>query len=209
MSEIRIVRDYRYPVARVWRALTDPDLIPLWTTTGAGAHPEGFAPVPGTKFRFVAKPKPGWNGIVNCEVLEAREPTLLRYTWTDDGGGDDTEVAYRLQPWAAAPASPMSTPVSRASAAFSWPRCQAGSAARCSAPACPPSSPTSATTADFARKASCGLSPEPAEGNARFVMPEAAIHHADQLGKKYGDHTAVDHLDLAVPSVGDRPGPDR
>jgi uncharacterized protein YndB with AHSA1/START domain len=98
MSEIRIVRDYPYPVGMVWRALTDPDLIPLWTVTGAGGRPEGFAPVPGTKFRFVAKPKPGWNGIVNCEVLEAREPVLLRYTWTDDGGGDTTEVTYRLEP---------------------------------------------------------------------------------------------------------------
>ncbi|MCO5995686.1 SRPBCC family protein [Actinoallomurus rhizosphaericola] len=98
MSEIRIVRDYAYPPTRVWRALTDPDLIPLWTATGAGARAEGFAPVAGTRFRFVAKPKPGWNGIVNCEVLEVGEPTLLRYTWTDDGGGDDTEVTYRLEP---------------------------------------------------------------------------------------------------------------
>jgi uncharacterized protein YndB with AHSA1/START domain len=46
----------------------------------------------------VAKPKPGWNGIVNCEVVEAREPTLLRYTWTDDGGGDTTMVTYSLEP---------------------------------------------------------------------------------------------------------------
>ena len=98
MSEIRIVRDYAYPVTRVWRALTDPDLIPLWTATGAGGRPEGFAPVPGTRFRFVAKPKPGWNGIVNCEVVEAREPTLLRYTWTDDAGGDTTVVTYSLEP---------------------------------------------------------------------------------------------------------------
>jgi uncharacterized protein YndB with AHSA1/START domain len=98
MSEIRIVREYPYPVASVWRALTDPDLIPRWTATGAGGRPEGFAPVLGTKFRFVAEPKPGWNGIVNCEVLEARAPDLLRYTWTDDGGGETTEVAYRLEP---------------------------------------------------------------------------------------------------------------
>jgi uncharacterized protein YndB with AHSA1/START domain len=98
MSEIRIVRGYAYPVARVWRALTDPELIPLWTATGAGGRPEGFAPAPGTRFRFVARPRLGWNGIVNCEVLQAREPDLLSYTWTDDGGGDDTEVTYRLEP---------------------------------------------------------------------------------------------------------------
>ena len=98
MSEIRIVREYPYPVDSVWRALTDPDLIPRWTVTGAGGRPEGFAPVPGTKFRFVAKPKPRWNGIVNCQVLEAPAPDLLRYTWTDDGGGETTEVTYRLEP---------------------------------------------------------------------------------------------------------------
>ena len=98
MSEIRIVRQYPYPVSSVWRALTDPDLIPRWTATGAGGRPEGFAPVPGTKFRFVGKPKPGWNGIVNCQVLEARAPDLLRYTWTDDGGGETTEVTYQLEP---------------------------------------------------------------------------------------------------------------
>jgi uncharacterized protein YndB with AHSA1/START domain len=98
MSEIRIVRDYPYPVMLVWRALTDPGLIPLWTATGAGGRPEGFAAVPGTRFRFVARPRPGWNGIVNCEVLEADEPSLLRYSWTDDGGGETTEVTYRLEP---------------------------------------------------------------------------------------------------------------
>jgi uncharacterized protein YndB with AHSA1/START domain len=98
MSEIRIVRDYPYPVRLVWRALTDPGLIPRWTATGAGGRPEGFAAVPGTRFRFVARPRPGWNGIVNCEVLEADEPALLRYTWTDDGGGETAEVTYRLEP---------------------------------------------------------------------------------------------------------------
>jgi uncharacterized protein YndB with AHSA1/START domain len=43
MSEIRIVRDYPYPPEKVWRALTDPALIPLWTSIGAGGRPEGFA----------------------------------------------------------------------------------------------------------------------------------------------------------------------
>jgi uncharacterized protein YndB with AHSA1/START domain len=99
VSEIRIVRDYPHPAEKVWRALTDPALITLWTSAGAGGRPEGFTPVPGTRFRFVAKPKPGWNGIVDCEVLEADEPRLLRYSWADgNGGGDVTQVAYRLEP---------------------------------------------------------------------------------------------------------------
>ena len=68
--------------------------------TGAGGRPEGFAPVAGTKFRLLAKPKPGWSGIVDCEVLEVDEPSLLRYSWTGDEGGHVTEVVYRLEPHA-------------------------------------------------------------------------------------------------------------
>jgi len=101
VSAIRIVRDYPHPPAKVWRAVTDPALVPLWTATGAGGRPEGFATVVGTKFRFVAKPKPGWSGIVDCEVLEVKEPSLLRYSWVGgDGAGDVTEVVYRIEPHA-------------------------------------------------------------------------------------------------------------
>jgi len=99
VSDIRIVRDYPHPPAKVWRAVTDPALIPLWTATGAGGRTEGFATTVGTKFRLVAKPKPGWNGVVDCEVLEVSEPSLLRYSWVGgDGAGDVTEVVYRLEP---------------------------------------------------------------------------------------------------------------
>jgi len=101
VSEIRIVRDYPNPPEKVWRAVTDPALIPLWTATGAGGRPEGFAPIVGTKFSFIAKPKPGWSGVVDCEVLQVNEPSLLRYSWSGDGDGDaPTEVRYRLEPHA-------------------------------------------------------------------------------------------------------------
>ncbi|MEU1625545.1 SRPBCC domain-containing protein [Streptomyces sp. NPDC020096] len=98
MSTIRIVRDYPYPPTQVWRAVTDPLLIPLWTATGAGGRPEGFTTDVGTKFQFIAEPKPGWSGVVDCEVLEVSEPSLLRYSWTGSDGGDVTEVVYRLEP---------------------------------------------------------------------------------------------------------------
>ena len=98
MSEFRIVRDYPHPIAKVWRVLTDPELVPRWTHTGQGGRPEGFAPVVGTRFRFVAKPVPGWRGIVDCEVLEVDEPRLLRYSWLGDEKGTPSYVAYRLEP---------------------------------------------------------------------------------------------------------------
>ncbi len=96
MTDIHIVCDYPHPPAKVWRAVTDPELIPLWTATGLGARPVGFVPVPGTRFQLAAKPVPGWRGIIDCEVLEVREPSLLRYSWTDDG--TTTCVSYRIEP---------------------------------------------------------------------------------------------------------------
>lgn len=100
MSAIRIVRDYPHSPEKVWRAITDPELIPRWTATGAGGRPEGFGTVVGTRFRFVAKPKPGWSGVVECEVLEVRAPTLLRFSWADGAGGEVTDVVFRIEPTA-------------------------------------------------------------------------------------------------------------
>jgi uncharacterized protein YndB with AHSA1/START domain len=77
MSEIHITREYPQPIETVWRALTDPAIVPRWTATGAGGRPEGFQLVAGSTFRFVGRPKPGWNGIVNCQVLEVSAPSLL------------------------------------------------------------------------------------------------------------------------------------
>ncbi|HEY6786112.1 MAG TPA: SRPBCC domain-containing protein [Trebonia sp.] len=101
MTGFRIVRDYPHPQAKVWRAVTDPALIPLWTVTGAGARTEGFATTVGTKFQFIAKPRPGWSGVVDCEVREADAPSLLRYSWADAAGGEVTEVTCRLESRAA------------------------------------------------------------------------------------------------------------
>lgn len=100
LDRIHIVRDYPHSPTKVWHAVTDPALVPLWTSTGRGGRPEGFSPTVGTRFRFVGKPVPGWRGIVACEVLEAQAPTLLRYSWVGDENGDETQVTYRLEPQA-------------------------------------------------------------------------------------------------------------
>jgi uncharacterized protein YndB with AHSA1/START domain len=100
VSEIRIVRDYPQDPGKVWRAVTDPELIPRWTATGQGGRPVGFEPVVGNKFQFVARPVPGWRGIVDCEVVEVREQSLLRYSWVGAEGDTPTYVTYRLEPLA-------------------------------------------------------------------------------------------------------------
>ena len=97
MSDTRIVRDYPYPIITVWRALTDPDLVPMWTSTGRGGRPEGFKAEAGTRFRFIGKPFPGWDGIVRCEVLAVREPTLLSYNWRNKESDQPTVVTSLLE----------------------------------------------------------------------------------------------------------------
>lgn len=98
MSDIRISRDYRHPPGKLWRALTDPELVAQWTATGRGGAPEGFAPEVGCRFRFIGKPTPGWDGVVRCEVLEVQPPFLLRYSWKGGENGKTTHVTYRIQP---------------------------------------------------------------------------------------------------------------
>ncbi|MBZ9714842.1 SRPBCC family protein [Deinococcus multiflagellatus] len=97
MSQHVIVKDYPYPRPLVWAALTDPQLVPLWTSAGQGGRPEGFVPKAGTRFRFVGKPFPGWDGIVLCEVLDAQAPSLLRYTWRNKVGDSPSLVTNRLE----------------------------------------------------------------------------------------------------------------
>src|SRR5258708_694623 len=97
MSEFHIVREYAHSVEKLWYALTDPELVPLWTSTGGGGRPEGFVPVVGNHFRLVGRPVPGWDGIVDCEVLEVEPPIMLRHTWQ----GDERQpsiVTWRIEP---------------------------------------------------------------------------------------------------------------
>jgi uncharacterized protein YndB with AHSA1/START domain len=96
--QIRIVRDYPHTPEAVWRAMTDPELVALWTTTGRGGRPEGFEPRVGCHFRFVGRRVPGWDGIVRCEVLEVDAPRLLRYSWKGGEGERPTFVTYRVEP---------------------------------------------------------------------------------------------------------------
>src|SRR5262249_43922102 len=93
MTAIKIVRDYPHSPSKVWRALTDPALIALWSM-----RPEGFSAVAGTRFKLVARPQPGRRGFVQGEVLEARAPSLLRYPWVGNERDRPMEVTYRLEP---------------------------------------------------------------------------------------------------------------
>ena len=93
VTDIHRVARFPHPRARVWRALTDPELIGRWLM-----KPEGFAPVVGTRFVLRApEPHRGWRGFVECEVLAAQEGRLLRYSWLGDDEGPTLEVTFTLE----------------------------------------------------------------------------------------------------------------
>lgn len=83
MTETRTViveRDLPHPPQKVWCALTQPHLIAEWLMRN------DFAPVPGHRFRFQAEPQPGWNGVIDCEVLVMEPEKTLSYTWNGGEG---------------------------------------------------------------------------------------------------------------------------
>lgn len=92
MSRVRIERFYPHPRAKLWRALTEPELIGRW-----GMRVEGFSLEPGARFKFFGTPNRSWRGFIECEMLEVREPSLLRYSWIDRPGGDPTFVRWELE----------------------------------------------------------------------------------------------------------------
>lgn len=86
MSETQsIVVKYELAQApeKVWRALTEPKLLAAWLMDN------DIAPVVGHRFQFRAQPVPGWDGVVDCEVLEVVPFERLSYSWR--GGSDQLE----------------------------------------------------------------------------------------------------------------------
>jgi uncharacterized protein YndB with AHSA1/START domain len=86
--------DLPHAPAKVWRALTDPELVSKWLmksdmTSNVGA-----------KFTFTAKPMGSWDGTVRCEILESVPHKKLSYTWQSGPPENmvDTIVTWTLTP---------------------------------------------------------------------------------------------------------------
>ena len=91
---ISLEYDLPHPPEKVWRALTDPDLLAKWLMAN------DIRPVVGHRFTFRAEPTPWWDGIVNCEVLEIEAHKRLRYSWRSGPQTSplDTVVVFTLTP---------------------------------------------------------------------------------------------------------------
>ena len=87
--------DLKHPPTKVWRALTEPELLAEWLLPTIGLKLER-----GAAFKLKTQPYPGWDGIVDCQMLEIEEQKKLRYTWVVGGMGLDTVVTFTLAPTA-------------------------------------------------------------------------------------------------------------
>jgi len=87
---------FPHSVDAVWECITDPALMDQWFMKS------NFKPEVGYQFQFRDKPRPGWDGIVYCEVLEIIPNRKVTFNWK---GGPrpgvinlDTVVTWTLQP---------------------------------------------------------------------------------------------------------------
>jgi len=93
--------DLDHPPEKVWRALTDPELLAEWLLPVVDGDLELE---PGASFELRAPPQPGWDGAVRCRLREIEAHRKLSYSWVvGDPGGDsllDTVVTFTLTPTA-------------------------------------------------------------------------------------------------------------
>lgn len=76
----------------MWPALTDSATLSQWTLFES----RDLQPIVGHKCQFVSPAGPGWDGIIECEVLEVDAPHRLSYTWA---GGPENLVVHTIHTW--------------------------------------------------------------------------------------------------------------
>lgn len=87
--------ELQHPPEKVWRALTDPALLTEWLLPVTG-----FKLEPATPFTFKTQAFPGWDGTVNCRVLEVEPLRKLSYSWVVGDMTLNTVVTFTLTPTA-------------------------------------------------------------------------------------------------------------
>jgi uncharacterized protein YndB with AHSA1/START domain len=91
--DIAVEETLPYPVETVWQALTDPVALAEWVMPV-----ERFVPVVGQRFRFKARPIPGWDGVIDCEVLTVEPPQRLVLRWQGSRMPAPTTLTWTLRP---------------------------------------------------------------------------------------------------------------
>lgn len=89
---MRIERDFAHPPEKLWRALTQPQLIADWLMDN------DFVPTIGHDFTL----RGDWGGVLDCQVLALEPNRLLSYSWNfvhdDPAYGLESVVVFTLTP---------------------------------------------------------------------------------------------------------------
>lgn len=89
-DSIKLTITYDHPVENVWEALTNAEAMSEWLM------PCDIKAIVGHQFQFKTKSYPGFDGVVNCEVLAVIENELLSFSWSG-GSLKDTRVDFKLE----------------------------------------------------------------------------------------------------------------
>lgn len=96
LTKIEVDQYFPHPPTKLWRALTEPELMAQWLM------PNDFQPAVGHKFTFHSRPvaKTRFSGRIACQVLELLPQKRLRISWgdADDSDGAKTTVTWTIQP---------------------------------------------------------------------------------------------------------------
>lgn len=98
LTTIRVDRFFPHSPAKVWRALTEPELIAGWLMPG------DFQLKVGHRYTMQARPMPatGFSGAVRAEVLAFETEHMLRIGWRDahpsEADPPDWTITWTLQP---------------------------------------------------------------------------------------------------------------